>query len=151
VNASTVAVADTLGHRVVVVDIASGQSRSIGVGTLNGPSSVAFAADGSIVVSELGSADVRRFAIDGTLLQTIGSFGGDAGEFRRPRCVRFDGAGALHVADMVGGFVSIFDANLAFHSRVSPTLANGAPAAPRWISTGPDGSLHYDLIPASAS
>jgi hypothetical protein len=61
--------------------------------------------------------------------------------------LRFDERGRLHVADPIAACVHVFQGS-RFVERYRPSLANGQPGVPVWLSNQTDGSLLIGLLPA---
>ncbi len=150
-GAGSVAIADTLNHRIVLLDgngnpTSSLGSQGTGSANLNGPASVAFGPDGStLYVADQGNGRVQIYSVtggsSGRVVASLGSRGTAAGELLQPCCLRLDGGGTLYVADAVGGYVSVFDPSGRFVRRFRPTLPDGTAGVPVWISNQPGGSL----------
>lgn len=110
---------------------------------LNGPSSVALAADGSIYIADSGNNRVRRVALDGTISTVAGtgstisnlnnpapacSFSGDGGpavnaQLCEPAQVLFDSTGNLYVSDYGNRRVR----RIAPDGTISTIAGNGQP------------------------
>jgi sugar lactone lactonase YvrE len=85
------------------------------------PNDVLVAPNGDIFVGEAHSAQfldepgpgaigrISKFAPDGTLIKTFGSFGYGRGEFRGPHSLAMDSRGRLFVADRGNRRIQIFD------------------------------------------
>jgi DNA-binding beta-propeller fold protein YncE len=78
---------------------------------LNGPSDMAFGANGDIFVSDGESSNGRvlKYAPDGTLLKFWGTKGAGPGQLDVPHSIVIDSRGRLYVADRSNKRVEIFD------------------------------------------
>jgi len=88
---------------------------------LTEPNDVLVAPDGSIFVAETHSAQyidepgpnaisrIHKFAPDGSLIMTFGSWGYEDGQFRSPHSLAMDSQGRLFVADRGNRRIQIFD------------------------------------------
>ena len=149
-----VAVADTLRHRVLLLEpggrvVARLGEDAVGKLRLNGPSSVAIAPGGAVYVADSGNARVMVFAASGRLLDVFGGYGRGPGQLLSASCVRLDAGGDAYVSDRVGGCVLRFDAAHRYRARLTPTLPGGARADVRWLSNRADGSILYTLEPTA--
>ena len=128
-----------------------GTERAAGLdGThFNKPTDVAFAADGSIYVSDgYGNNRVAKFSADGKFLLDWGRKGQGPGEFDLPHNVAVDAQGLVYVADRSNSRIQVFDANGKFlRMWKSEELAR-----PWGLAIGPDNMLYVvdggDLKPA---
>ena len=115
----------------------------------NKPTDVAFAADGSIYVSDgYGNNRVAKFSADGKFLLDWGRKGQGPGEFDLPHNVAVDAQGLVYVADRSNSRIQVFDANGKF-LRMWKSEELGRP----WgLAIGPDNLLYVvdggDLKPA---
>jgi DNA-binding beta-propeller fold protein YncE len=107
-------VVDTLACQVLSFDLDGAflgrfGSRGTGPGQLHGPTYVAVAPDGSVVVSDSLNFRIQRFRPDGTPVASFGRAGDSTGDFARPKGVAADAGGRIYVVD--GGFdqVQILD------------------------------------------
>lgn len=74
--------------------------QQIGSGNeLNGPTGITMDAEGNIYVADTQNHRIQIFAEDGTLEQTIGSYGAGENQFNEPRGVAVDSDGNIYVAD----------------------------------------------------
>jgi len=74
------------------------------------PTGIAFAADGSIFVTDgYGNSRVAHFGADGNLLKDWGERGTDPGQFHTPHSVVLDSTGTVYVADRENRRIQIFD------------------------------------------
>jgi len=128
-----------------------GTERTAGLdGThFNKPTDVAFAADGSIYVSDgYGNDRIAKFSADGKFLLDWGRKGQEPGEFDLPHNVAVDAQGLVYVADRSNSRIQVFDANGKFlRMWKSEELAR-----PWGLAIGPDNMLYVvdggDLKPA---
>jgi sugar lactone lactonase YvrE len=156
-GSGTVAIADTLNHRIALLDGNGHLIRTLGSlgsrsGELNGPSSVAFAPDGSLLyIADLGNARVQVYSASGRVLDSLGRYGTAPGQFLQPSSLRLDANGYLYIADAMGGYVTVYDPSHSLVSRFRPTLPNGATGVPLWISTRTDGSVLFGTIAGALS
>jgi len=115
----------------------------------NKPTDVAFAADGSIYVSDgYGNNRIAKFSADGKFLLDWGRKGQGPGEFDLPHNVAVDAQGLVYVADRSNSRIQVFDANGKF-LRMWKSEELGRP----WgLAIGPDNLLYVvdggDLKPA---
>lgn len=148
-----VAVCDSGRHQVRVF---SREGKAVGTigqqglrrGELNGPTSVAFAPDGSVHVADQGNARVQAFDRSGRYLFSYGSYGVGKQQFLSPRCIRFDAHGRAWVADAVTRRVSVFDGDGRLLHSLSPVDERGAQATPHWLAVLPNGGIYLALLSA---
>jgi streptogramin lyase len=95
-------------------------------GPFNGPTNLAFGADGSFFVSDgYFNASIHRFAPDGTLLKTWGGAGSAPGQFLNPHGISVTLDGRVVVADRENHRVQIFN----FDGEVLSIVPTQRPAA----------------------
>lgn len=76
------------------------------------PTSIITAPDNkSLIVTETGSRSIRIFDLDGTLLNSFGKVGDQAGNFIRPKATAVDKDGRLYVTDVATQTIQIFNKN----------------------------------------
>lgn len=93
----------------------------------NGPSDVAFDAQGNIFVSDgFGNARVAKFDKNGKYLKSWGSRGSEPGQFNNPRSLAIDAQGNVYVADHGNDRIQVFDNDGNFKTQITGI---GAPAA----------------------
>ncbi|HEY0183714.1 MAG TPA: hypothetical protein VGC09_12985 [Rhodopila sp.] len=152
-------IADVAGHRVRVVDLASGiietfagtgEARHDGDGgpasraSVFGARAVAFAPDGSLYVMERQGSCIRRIR-DGVIETVAGTgargYAGDGGDarlavFDAPKEMAIDPAGNIYVVDTENHAIRRIDAN----TWTVTTIASGL-ARPHGALVAPDGSV----------
>lgn len=109
----SVAVADTLNHRIQVVSINGRPLLSMGgygsvPGRLNSPRGVSVDPDGRFFVADTGNQRMSVFRSDGKYQFSFGSFGSRPGEFNEPSAAAVS-RGEVFVADTNGRRVQVFD------------------------------------------
>jgi DNA-binding beta-propeller fold protein YncE len=144
-------VCDAPAHRVAVFDLEGNLLRSLGEfgfegSQLNFPTGVAVTGNGDVHVVDSGNAEVQVHDAEGTFLFTYGGRGNDLGEFNIPRSVVVDSKGQSLVADGVSGLITRFSASGVAIDRFQPTLPDGRPVGPLYLSIGPS-----DLLIVSGS
>jgi DNA-binding beta-propeller fold protein YncE len=108
-------VTDIKNGQVVLVEKATGEElrRFNRTGEEEGKLSLAtnltVGVDGSVYVTETGSARVVKFDDRGEFLQQFGSIGDNYGQFVRPKGVAVDREGRVYVADAASQLVQIFN------------------------------------------
>jgi sugar lactone lactonase YvrE len=107
-------VADTVGHRIHVLDADGARLFSFGErgstpGRLNFPVGLALDADGSLLVNDAMNFRIQRFDPEGHLLGVFGRAGDRPGSFSKPKGIAVDGEGRIFVVDALFGTVQIFD------------------------------------------
>ncbi len=73
-----------------------------------GGGSIAFAPDGTFVVSEVMNHRVQRFGADGTFLGQFGRFGRQSGQFITPTGIAVDSKGLIYVSDADRNDIQVF-------------------------------------------
>lgn len=118
-NAYPRAAASCPGGRVAVVDASSHSVRVYGAdlallftvdGVLRAPTGVAFASDGTLLVSDLPAHCVRRFDAAGNDVGSFGSLGSGSAQLNGPRALAIGPDGDVHVVDSGNGRVQVFSA-----------------------------------------
>ena len=117
VSSNRLYVADMQNHQVRVLGKADHQllftipkGSSTNEGKLYSPANLALDGKGRLLVSDVGSAAVQIYDLDGKYLSTIGERGLGAGTFARPKGVAVDHSGLAYVVDAATQVVQIFDA-----------------------------------------
>lgn len=126
VSGNTAYIADTGNHRIVVLDLLSGDFYTVGEGLLNRPTGVAVDKDGRIYVADYTNCEAYRFSASGQLEQVFSKpdtpkFGVSSQFIPRKVAPAKDGgvylivegaAGGIVYMDPNGGFVGYYAANL---------------------------------------
>ncbi|XP_066249025.1 tripartite motif-containing protein 2-like [Euwallacea similis] len=105
-------VCDTGNDRILLVDPITGEKLGVigaqhGITQLNFPTSVTvFGPD--IIVADSGNNRVKRYNLKGELLQEIGSFGKNPGQFRSAEVVAVDSKGFILVGDAGNARIQVF-------------------------------------------
>jgi DNA-binding beta-propeller fold protein YncE len=108
-------VTDKMNGEIVLIEKSTGEDlRRFDLfegegGALFFPTNLALGVDGSVYVTETGSAQVRKFDGRGKLLQTFGSLGDRIGQFVRPKGVAVDREDRVYVVDAASSVVQIFN------------------------------------------
>ncbi|XP_066153280.1 tripartite motif-containing protein 2-like [Euwallacea fornicatus] len=132
-------VCDTGNDRILLVDPITGEKLGIigaqhGVTQLNFPTSVAVFGD-DIIVADSGNNRVKRYNLKGELLQEIGSFGKNPGQFRSAEVVAVDPKGFVLVGDAGNARIQVFtpDGNVVkiFGSKSGFRWVSGLLVTPR--------------------
>ncbi|MBZ5603764.1 MAG: peptidyl-alpha-hydroxyglycine alpha-amidating lyase family protein [Acidobacteriia bacterium] len=93
----------------------------------NGPSDVAWDAQGNIFISDgFGNARIAKFDKNGKFLKSWGSRGPEQGQFNNPRSLAIDAEGNVYVADAGNQRIQVFDNDGKFKSQITGV---GSPAA----------------------
>lgn len=107
-------VVDTMGARVLVIDVASGETKRIvgqrgtNVGNLVRPKGVAVDSEGNTYVVESYYDHLLVYNKRGEFLLPIGGTGREPGKFFLPSGVWIDSKDRVYVADMFNGRISVF-------------------------------------------
>jgi DNA-binding beta-propeller fold protein YncE len=107
------AVSDSLGFRVVVLDHASGVLAEVGgagdgSGNLQRPKGVGLDSAGHLYAVDALFDNVQIFDLDSRFLLSFGSAGGDPGEFALPAGLAVDDRDLIYVADTYNSRVQVF-------------------------------------------
>ena len=109
----TVYVADSLNHRVVILNAKDGTLLNIlGDTVLHRVEGIAVAPDGSIWVADTSANQLVQLDAAGKVLQTFGRFGANTGQFNLPTQLLISGSGTstrLYVTDTNNDRVQVFD------------------------------------------
>ena len=109
------------------------------------PSGVEVAANGTIVASDIGNDQVKRFQPDGTLMWSVGGTGTGLGKFNNPRDVAIDANGAVYVADTGNNRIVKLSASGAWLFSFQGPVGNKMSPP---IGVSAQGSLVYVADPA---
>jgi uncharacterized protein (TIGR03437 family) len=175
-GAGNMYVADWGGHAVYKIDAqanittvagspgkagSTGDGASATLATLNGPSGVAVAPDGTVYITCLGDNRIRKVSPNGIITTFAGTgraaFGGDGGPSTQasldyPLDVIMDSAGNLYIADYgnyrirkitPGGTISTIAGTGRKNAGGDGGQALATDMLPAAIAFGPDGSLYY--------
>ncbi len=114
-------VADTLGHRVRVLDLQGRLVRTFGQrgmqqGSFNFPTEIAVRGDKVIVVDAMNFR-VQTFSPEGHFLHAFGVLGDRAGTLLRPKGMALDSEGNIYLADGLLEIVQVFtpEGKLLYH------------------------------------
>lgn len=109
-------VVDIRGHRVVVLDKATGEelasfgSPGSGDGNLFQPTNIAIGPNKHLYISDTGNFRVQEYTLDGQFVRTYGAGVGTApGNFARPKGVAVDRMGRVYVVDAAYERIQVFD------------------------------------------
>ncbi|XP_050504396.1 RING finger protein nhl-1-like isoform X5 [Diabrotica virgifera virgifera] len=103
-----VIVCDTGNNRVIAINIETGDILyTLGQGELHIPTSVAIHGE-KIIVADTGNNRIKIFNKDGLLLNEIGAFGKNKGEFRSAEVVAVDSLGFILVGDAGNARIQVF-------------------------------------------
>ncbi|MFV2072264.1 MAG: 6-bladed beta-propeller [Thermoanaerobaculales bacterium] len=114
-NGSTLYVADSKAHEIVVFDVKSRKKvfafgrRGEGDGEFNYPTALAFGPEGNLFVVDQLNSRVQLFSEEGEYLDQFGNLGTGFGSFVRPKDIAVDEHGLIYVTDAAFGNVQIFD------------------------------------------
>jgi DNA-binding beta-propeller fold protein YncE len=93
----------------------------------NGPSDVAWDAQGDIFISDgFGNARIAKFDKNGRYIKSWGSRGSEPGQFNNPRSLAIDAQGNVYVADRGNNRIQVFDNDGNFKTQITGV---GSPAA----------------------
>lgn len=137
---SEVFVADRLAGAVYVYSADGAFVRTFdpGPGLANWqPMGLAFAADGRLLVSDVGRGAVHEFAPDGTFSRSIGG-----GTFDFPNGVAYDGQGRIYVADGNNGRLVVFDTAGQLVASVRKGAAAAELGLPRGVAVDDQGRVY---------
>jgi len=116
-------VADTWNYRIQVFAPdgsfkfswgASGETSNpeIAGNSLYGPRSVAFDADGNVLVADTGNKRINKYSPEGKFLGGVGGEGSEPGQMREPVGIAVAGDGTIYVADTWNQRIQLLDASL---------------------------------------
>lgn len=147
-------VADGPAHQVLVFNTDGSFLRTIGQfglerpQDLNFPSGVAIGLQGELHVVDMGNSQVQVYDASGNFLRFYGTPVVGPGFLNSPRAVVVDAQGFSYVADSTAGVIVVFDFNGVEIARLTPTLPDGTPASPLYLSLDPSGQLVVNGQPA---
>jgi hypothetical protein len=113
--------------------------RTLAVGN---PVDLAEGVDGSVFVLDGAAGSIRRFAADGTLLQTIGTAGAGADQLSNPQGLAVASDGTVYVADTGNHRVQVYGSGGGWQRSIGSEGAGlGRLRAPRAVALDEDGFL----------
>lgn len=146
-NNGQILVADTLNHRVQILDprgefISNFGQQGENFGELFHPSGIAVSPHGHVIVSDHGNNRVQVFTSCGVFLRSFGSKGDSEGYMHHPTGIAVDEEGHILVADQENHRIQIFDENGRF-IRQFGCYGKGACQLdrPMYIAISPDGDI----------
>ena len=133
--------ADTGRHRLVILSQESGKVLSTFGENLRGPRGVAVDADAQcFFLADCYACCIRKFALDGALLNVTGRYGEAEGELRYPHGVALAPDGTLYVSDSGNGrIVALAAADLSFRFCFYLERRPKPPPRPSRLSTSSPG------------
>ncbi|MFO0692069.1 MAG: hypothetical protein U0230_00795 [Polyangiales bacterium] len=142
-NDGRIAVVDASARTVTVFDATLRAIATLGRPELEGPSSAAFDAHGTLLVAD---SSTHRVVLFGPDLARHGSFGGlgtSLGELNGPRGLAVDASRHVHVVDTGNARIQVFDSRGALASRFGTYgRGDGQFVAPRSICVDGIGRVH---------
>ncbi|MGH2533068.1 MAG: hypothetical protein ACRDJW_12285 [Thermomicrobiales bacterium] len=148
-------VADTWGHRIVVLDQAGTMVREFGSfgdtedattadvqpGLFFGPRAVTVTAE-EIYVVDTGNERVQVFGMDGTFRRAWGGFGSAPEQFIEPVGIALGPDGRVFVADSGNGRISVFSTTGTPLQQWNVEAWAGRQFFEPYLAFGPDGNLY---------
>lgn len=137
-------VADAELGFVVEMDAAGKGVRVIGQGQLERPTGVAYDPQGGrLYVADTNAHDIKVFALDGTLLKTIGERGEGPGQFNFPTHLAY-ARGDLYVADTMNSRVQVLSTADDRHRLTvgARGLYVGNMVRPKGVSVDSEGNIY---------
>ena len=117
-------VSDSKLGKILVISNSGTLIQSIGQGTLNFPTGICYdRKNDRIVVGEQGATEnnlqtrVYIYALDGTLINVLGSYGNTDGKFYRIQGITVGRCGNIYVCDAFLGRVSVYNENGTFITK----------------------------------
>lgn len=146
-SSDRLAMADTLNHRVQIVErngrpIGSIGSLGDGPGQFNAPKSVTADTDGLLYVSDTGNHRIQVLRPDGTHVRSWGRFGSGPGEFNEPMAMAVDSASKqVAVVDTNNKRVQLFRLDGQLIGTFGDREGRNALARPVDIAIGKTGDI----------
>ena len=107
-------------------------------GYLNGPTDVAWDADGNIYVSDgYVNSRMAKFDKHGNFLKDWGSYGTEVGQFRLPHAMLLDREGSVYVADRSNRRIQVFDSEGNFQRTILLNVSHPADYQPPFSAIDP--------------
>ena len=140
--AGEILVTDADLKRVVRLDQQGRALGSIGAGILQRPTGIARSPDGRIFVADTASHDIKVFAADGELIDTLGGPGNAPGEFNGPTHLAYDN-GLLAVSDTLNARVQLLsETGVPVRSIGRRGLYVGNLTRPKGVALDSDGNVY---------
>jgi streptogramin lyase len=123
-NGRRVYVADSKAHKILVFHVETAEllfsfgGRGEGEGEFQFPTSLAFDAEGNLLVVDQLNSRVQAFTEDGEFLDQFGQLGVGFGDFVRPKDVAVDELGLIYVSDAAFNNLQLFDTDFALLTYV---------------------------------
>lgn len=142
--ADTLAVSDASLKAVFLLAPDGKPLGSLGKGLLQRPTGLAFDRHRNrLYVADSEAHDIKVFARDGTLLQTIGRPGNELGELNAPTHLAFSGE-ALHVSDSLNNRIQVFNADGTPRQRIGEAGVHvGQLTRPKGVAFDPEHRIFY--------
>ena len=133
-----------------IVELPSPLEARANGGYFNGPTDVAWDADGNIYVSD-GYVNSRMAKFDerGNFLMDWGSYGTRVGQFRTPHAMLLDRQGNVYVADRGNTRIQVFDTEGNFQRMILLNVPYPADYQPPFTATDPGRTLRALTAPWS--
>jgi uncharacterized protein (TIGR03663 family) len=148
-------VADTWGHRIMVLDQDGRSVREFGAfgdtadaptaegqpGAFFGPRAIAVTAD-EIYVVDTGNERVQVFSLDGTFRRAWGGYGSEPGQFIEPVGIAIGPDDRIYVADSGNARISVFATSGTPLAEWTVEAWSGRQFFEPYLAFGPDGYLY---------